>query len=65
MCVCTAYAQWWRLCHEKDMEYTGYVFRKRIGYDGVSARPVDAMVCGDAVQMFNASLNKPSLVKTF
>ncbi|KAH9842309.1 uncharacterized protein C8Q71DRAFT_852879 [Rhodofomes roseus] len=34
LCPVRAFAKWWQLCGEMNIERTGYIFRKRVGRDG-------------------------------
>ncbi|EPT03529.1 hypothetical protein FOMPIDRAFT_1116000, partial [Fomitopsis schrenkii] len=56
LCACTAYARWSALCREMGIKHEGYVFRKHIGYDGLSARPVDAMSSENFLECFRNNL---------
>ncbi|THH26560.1 hypothetical protein EUX98_g7632 [Antrodiella citrinella] len=44
MCPVRAFAIWWHLMNEMQCEFTGYIFRKCVGRDGISKAPLDAMV---------------------
>jgi hypothetical protein len=44
MCPVRAFALWWNLATAKGAANGGYIFRKRIGKDGVSVKSNDAMV---------------------
>jgi len=45
MCPVCAFAIWWLLASQSDERLDGFVFRKKVGSDGVSINPMDAMVC--------------------
>ena len=45
MCPVCAFAIWWLLASQNNDHLDGYVFRKKVGSDGVSVSPADAMVC--------------------
>jgi hypothetical protein len=45
MCPVHAFAVWWLLASQDNDHLDGYVFRKKMGSDGVSVTPTDAMVC--------------------
>jgi hypothetical protein len=44
MCPVRAWAAWWYHCRCLGLDMNGYVFRKKMGRDGVSANPHDGMV---------------------
>jgi hypothetical protein len=44
MCPVRAWAAWWHHCRYLGLDMNGYVFRKKMGRDGVSANPHDGMV---------------------
>lgn len=44
MCPVRAWAAWWQQCQELNLDMNGYVFRKKMGRDGISTSPHDAMV---------------------
>ena len=44
MCPVCALANWWTLCTHSNVKCGGYIFRKRIGKDDISARALDCMV---------------------
>jgi len=49
MCPVHAFAVWWLLASQDNDHLDGYVFRKKMGSDGVSVTPTDAMVCNTPV----------------
>lgn len=44
MCPVHAWAAWWHHCRYLGLDMNGYVFRKKMGRDGVSVNPHDGMV---------------------
>ena len=44
MCPVRLWAAWWTRCRELNVNMNGYMFRKKIGRDGISISPHDAMV---------------------
>jgi hypothetical protein len=44
MCLLRAFAIWWLLAHERHEDLNGFIFRKKIGIDGISVSPTDRMV---------------------
>ncbi|GBE83361.1 hypothetical protein SCP_0504090 [Sparassis crispa] len=56
MCPVQAFAQWWVICRKLGIEPQGYVFRKRIGQDGVSVNAGDAMSNDAFLECFRNNL---------
>lgn len=44
MCLLRALAVWWVLAQEQNNHLDGFVFRKRVGSDGISVNSTDGMV---------------------
>lgn len=44
LCPLRAFAMWWKLAGHMHIPREGYVFRKKVGHNGISSNPYEAMV---------------------
>ncbi|KAG0694256.1 hypothetical protein DFH29DRAFT_985313 [Suillus ampliporus] len=56
MCPVRLWAAWWWCCRELNIDMNGYMFRKKMGRDGVSASPHDAMTADSFLECFRNNL---------
>ncbi|KAG1745320.1 hypothetical protein EDB19DRAFT_1849392 [Suillus lakei] len=56
MCPIRAFAVWWLLASQGNDCLDGYVFRKKMGSDGVSVTPTDAMSSESFLESFRNNL---------
>ncbi|KAG1871447.1 hypothetical protein F4604DRAFT_2014217 [Suillus subluteus] len=56
MCPVRAWAAWWHHCRYLGLDMNGYVFRKKMGQDGVSANPHDGMTADSFLECFRNNL---------
>ncbi|KIJ15217.1 hypothetical protein PAXINDRAFT_77647, partial [Paxillus involutus ATCC 200175] len=56
MCLLRAFALWWILAQKQVHNLDGYVFRKKIGTDGFSVNPTDAMTAEAFLECFRNNL---------
>ncbi|KAG1787906.1 uncharacterized protein HD556DRAFT_1246001 [Suillus plorans] len=56
MCLLRAFAIWWLLAHERHEDLNGFIFRKKIGVDGISVSPTDCMTSDSFLECFRNNL---------
>ncbi|KAG1873454.1 hypothetical protein C8R48DRAFT_455825 [Suillus tomentosus] len=56
MCPVRAWAAWWHHCRRLGLNMNGYVFRKKMGRDGVSANAHDGMTADSFLECFRNNL---------
>ncbi|KAH9927788.1 uncharacterized protein B0H18DRAFT_1084655 [Fomitopsis serialis] len=56
LCPVTAFAEWWKICKDLNIERAGYIFRKRVGLDNISVRASDGMSYDSYVECFRNNL---------
>ncbi|KAG2126074.1 hypothetical protein BD769DRAFT_1668508 [Suillus cothurnatus] len=56
MCPVRTFAVWWLLASQNNDHLDGYVFRKKVGSDGVSGNPTDAMSSESFLECFRNNL---------
>ncbi|KAH9840012.1 uncharacterized protein C8Q71DRAFT_795217 [Rhodofomes roseus] len=56
LCPIRAFAEWWSISKAMKIESAGYIFRKRVGNDDVSARASDSMSYESFVECFKNNL---------
>ncbi|KIJ11023.1 hypothetical protein PAXINDRAFT_85166, partial [Paxillus involutus ATCC 200175] len=56
MCLLRALAVWWVLAQEQNNHLDGFIFRKRVGSDGISVNSTDGMTSSSFLECFRNNL---------